>query len=193
MDVHFVTGNKAKFEEAAYIFRDLTPAFVLPVYTPLEKIIELQGTPHDIAVYKVEQAFAQLNAPCIVDDISLHFPAIGNLPGPYIRQFLEAIQAKGLWELISNYQDRRFFVTCTIGYMYEADTAPLIFQANLEAVACEPKGTTHHGPFSWNSIAYLPEKNKTLAELSLEEISHISARRKALKKLHTYLQKVHKS
>lgn len=73
---------------------------------------EIQGTTQEIARYKARAAASQINGPCItevrrvlslrydvveenVQDTALCFSALGGLPGPYIRTFLDTLGHDG--------------------------------------------------------------------------------------------------
>src|SRR5208282_503086 len=111
MKIHYVTSNSGKFEEAAQILQldDLKKRGFEIVHTPLH-LEEIQGTSREIALHKIREAHKQIHEPCLIDDISIHCPAIGGLPGPYIRSFLEALDDEGVARLICNYEDR----SCTV-------------------------------------------------------------------------------
>lgn len=61
----------------------------------------------------------------------------------------------------------------------------LVIDGKLEGVIAEvPRG---ENGFGYDSLFYLPNKNKTLAEISQEEKNSISHRANALQKLEGYL------
>jgi inosine/xanthosine triphosphate pyrophosphatase family protein len=70
---------------------------------------EIQGTTQEVALAKVKAAAAALGAACVTEDTALGFEALGGLPGPYIKDFLETVghdgklrweemRALGVWE-----------------------------------------------------------------------------------------------
>ncbi|OSX72376.1 hypothetical protein BU14_0442s0011 [Porphyra umbilicalis] len=56
---------------------------------------ELQGTPAAIAGAKATAAAAAVGGPVLVEDTGLEFSALGGLPGPYIKWFLDALGVGG--------------------------------------------------------------------------------------------------
>lgn len=64
---------------------------------------ELQGEPEEISRRKCELAAEQVQGPVMVEDTSLCFNALGGLPGPYIKWFLEKIGHEGLNNLVCMY------------------------------------------------------------------------------------------
>ncbi|XP_076195889.1 inosine triphosphate pyrophosphatase isoform X2 [Aptenodytes patagonicus] len=90
--VVFVTGNAKKLEEVTQILGDSSP------YTLVAKKIDLpeyQGEPDEISVQKCREAARQVQGPVIVEDTCLCFNALGGLPGPYIKWFLEKLKPEG--------------------------------------------------------------------------------------------------
>ena len=57
---------------------------------------EYQGTPEDISREKCKEASRRLKGPVITDDTSLCFNALGGMPGPYVKWFLEAGGTQGM-------------------------------------------------------------------------------------------------
>ena len=94
----FVTGNAKKLEEVRAILGGET----LPVNIVSQKIDlpELQGEPDEISRQKCELAVKEVGGPVMVEDTSLCFNALGGLPGPYIKWFLEKTGHTGLNNLV---------------------------------------------------------------------------------------------
>ena len=86
--VAFVTGNAKKLEEVKAI---LSTGGALPVEIVSQKIDlpELQGEPEEISAQKCVLAAKEVGGPVMVEDTSLCFNALGGLPEPYIKWFLE--------------------------------------------------------------------------------------------------------
>lgn len=187
MKIHYVTSNMGKFEEAAKAlnFQDIAAKGYSLVHTPLE-LDEIQGNALDIARHKINQGFALLNAPCVVDDVSLYCPALKGLPGPYIRSFLEALGDSGFANLLSHYQDHSCKVVCHIAFQSTQDD-PLIFEGVVAGIIVQPRGARLLNKHSWNAIFQPEGSEKTFAEMTLEEASHFSARFKALTNFRKYL------
>ena len=91
--IYFITGNQNKLKEFNQIigqvpsFEFLTKSIDLP---------EFQGEPEDVAIAKCKTALEIANAPVLIEDTSLCFNALGGLPGPYIKWFLDKIKPEGL-------------------------------------------------------------------------------------------------
>ena len=72
--------------------------FFLLLFQIVSKKIDLpeyQGEPDDIGEAKVKEAAKVIGGPVIVEDTCLCFNALGGLPGPYIKWFLDKIKHEG--------------------------------------------------------------------------------------------------
>lgn len=67
---------------------------------------ELQGEPEAISVEKCRLASRQVGGAVMVEDTSLCFNALGGLPGPYIKWFLEKLGHDGLNRLLAGWEDK---------------------------------------------------------------------------------------
>jgi inosine triphosphate pyrophosphatase len=187
MQIHYATANKDKFHEASLI---LESASIELINSPL-KLPEIQGTHQEVAISKVIQAYQKLEKPVIVDDVAFHCSALNGLPGPYIKQFLELLGSKGMWEMISHYNNHSCRAVCIIAYMDHAMSRPKLFEGSLSGKVVPPRGSSMlHGETSWNALFEPDGMKKTFAELTMEEISKISPRQKALTKLKAYIEQI---
>jgi inosine triphosphate pyrophosphatase len=188
MNIHYVTSNSGKFAEAKHIFsRDNS---LRDAYTFVHSAIhldELQGSLQQIIKHKLDQAYNYFKEPCVVDDGALFCDAIGGLPGPYIRPFLEAVSDVGLWELIERYENRSCQVVCLIGFLENHVSPPQIFEGRVSGTIVAPRGGRKLSLHSWSTIVQPHGCEHTFAEMSLEEASLFSARNKALLQFREYL------
>jgi inosine triphosphate pyrophosphatase len=191
MHIAYVTSNRTKFDEATHILysseEDKQLYHVHHTSLPLD---EIQGTPQEIAFHKAKEAQNKLGCAVIIDDISVSFPALQGLPGPYIKSFLEALGEEGLYTLISHYPDHTCYATCTIGFLEDATQTPLLFEYTVKGQVVPPRGNlTRHGKVSWNSIVIPEGSTRTFAEMTLQEVSTFSPRGKAVEKFKEYMKK----
>lgn len=78
---------------------------------------ELQGASlEEIARKKVEAAYFLLSTPVIIEDTALCFKALGDLPGAYVKWFLESIGPTGLAKMLNGFESREAEAVCTIAY-----------------------------------------------------------------------------
>jgi inosine/xanthosine triphosphate pyrophosphatase family protein len=56
-----------------------------------------------IAKQKAILAAQLVNGPCVVEDTSLEFHALGGMPGPYIKWFQETLKSQGMKNLFKTF------------------------------------------------------------------------------------------
>lgn len=196
MDIYYVTSNAAKFQEASYIFRDSQEWNLKQFSMELE---EIQGSAEEIVHHKAYQALGAIQAPLIVEDVSLSSPALNGLPGPYVKHFVSALRPAGFARLIEQasvqYADNtasfphyfidgypRVEVSCHAVYIAPG-LSPIYAVGTVEGAIVpflDPSG--NHGN-NCNSIFIQKGHTRRYSELSLEELSAISMRKEALQLL----------
>lgn len=189
MRIEYITSNPNKFAEAKHILKewDLDQVDI--------ELPEIQGDSHTVIAAKAKSAYALLKRPLIVEDVSLCCPAIGGLPGPYIKDFLIKLGARGIYELIHKYEDFSVRVICLAAYIAESNQ-PIIFEGIHEGTIVAPRTAASPGEnaenfHGWNPIVQPIGMNKTYAEMTLAERSQISMRFLALSKLNLFLKKIY--
>ena len=178
----FITGNEDKFRE----FKELIQAVNL-----IRKNIslpELQGTPKEIVEEKAKLACKLTGKPCFVDDTSLCFNAWANLPGPYIKHFIEDMGPKKLSEtLIKSSKDISAKAVTSIGYC-EPNKKPICIQGITEGKISLPKGNKNFKK-GWDSIFIPNGASKTNGEMEPKEKHIYSQRTKAIRLFEKYLER----
>nr|XP_023405834.1 inosine triphosphate pyrophosphatase isoform X1 [Loxodonta africana] len=106
----FVTGNSKKLEEVIQILGDKFPCTLVAQKIDLP---EYQGEPDEISIQKCQEAACQVQGPVLVEDTCLCFNALGGLPGPYIKWFLEKLKPEGLHQLLAGFEDKSAYALCT--------------------------------------------------------------------------------
>jgi len=157
----FITGNADK---AAYLAKHLG---VELQHTKLE-LDEVQSVDLDeIVRHKVLQAYERIGQPVLVEDVALGFEALGGLPGPFIKYFVNAPDGlEKLCRMLDSLETRAAEGICVYGY-YDGEELRL-FRGNLRGtIADHPRGD---GGFGWDKI-FCPEgfEGKTRAELSADD------------------------
>lgn len=178
MKIEFITSNPQKFEEASHILSEWELEQVNMDLT------EIQGNKYEIVKAKAKEAFHILKRPLIVEDVSLSCPALGGLPGPYVKDFLKSIGDVGIYELIHHYSNHFAQAACVVGYI-KPGIEPLLFEGTADGIIVAPRGTYKHG---WNTIFQPKGSSKTYGEMDTQERSQNSMRRMALMKLKHFLQ-----
>lgn len=91
MNLTFITSNPMKVEQLGWHLK-------FPVTHESLELPEIQSLNLDeVVTYKARAAFDHIQAPVLVEDFSLVIPALGKLPGPLIKYFLEEIGADGIF------------------------------------------------------------------------------------------------
>ena len=180
----FVTGNANKLKEATQILREDFPWNIIAKNIDLP---ELQGEPDDISIQKCKLAAAEIQGPVIVEDTCLCFNALGGLPGPYIKWFLEKLKPEGLWKLLSGWDDKTGYALCTFAYSTGNNEDKVqLFHGKTNGVIVEPRGPRN---FGWDPCFQPDGFNHTYAELDESVKNSISHRRKALNALKEYFSR----
>lgn len=154
----FITGNQDK---ADYL------AKMLGIELEHQKVEldEIQSTDLDaIVTHKVMQAYEQLQAPVLVEDVSLGFTTLGGLPGPFIKFFVDAPDGlERLCRMLDGFDDRSARASCTFGY-FDGERLELLRGGLAGTIAVSPRG---ENGFGWDKI-FCPDgfDGKTRAELS---------------------------
>ncbi|MFA6285105.1 MAG: non-canonical purine NTP pyrophosphatase [Parcubacteria group bacterium] len=121
--VTFITGNQGK---ADYLAKYLG----FPVDHRKIDLDEIQSLDlRKIVEHKVRQAFEMIRRPVIVEDVSLEFCALGKLPGPFIKFFVENMPFQTLCSLIDG-KSRKAVARCVFGY-FDGKTLKL-FEGKLD-------------------------------------------------------------
>lgn len=173
----FVTGN---LEKAAQLSRHLD----FSVEQAKLDVPEIQSLDlEEVAKYKAQKAFEILGAPVLVEDTSLVFHSLGQLPGPLIKWFLESLGNDGMANLLDGYSDK-----CATAKVYFAlcDESGLhFFKSSINgSIAKIPRGKKG---FGWDSI-FIPEgHDQTWGEMTMTQQDETSMRKKALSELGQYL------
>lgn len=160
-NVTFITGNQHKADTLARVLD-------LPLAHRAVDLMEIQSTSlEEIVEHKVRQAYVVAKCPVLVEDVALEFTALGGLPGPFIKFFVEAPNGlENLCRILDSFDDRSAVAACVFGYC-DGERVRL-FRAELGGViAKHPAG---NGGFGWDKI-FCPDgyNGKTRAELTPDE------------------------
>ncbi len=155
MPVTFITGNQSK---ADYLARYLG----LPVDHVKLDLDELQSMDlKEIVGHKARQAYEHVKAPVIVEDVSLEFEALGGLPGPFIKFFVERMPFDAICQLLDG-KSRKATAKCVFGY-YDGETLKLFEGAMDGEVAQAPMG---NGGYGWDKIFIPAGYTQTRAQMN---------------------------
>lgn len=183
-DFVFITGNQNK---ADYLAKWLGR----PITHQKASVDEIQSLDLlKVVEHKARGAYELIKKPVLVEDVSLTFHALGRLPGPLVKFFLEELKPAGLCRILDAFDDRS--ATASVMYGYYDGRELHTFEAHVPgAVAPEPRtseASSWNTPNSWNSV-FIPEGyTKTYGQMSDEELKPVSHRAKAIAQLRSFLQ-----
>lgn len=166
----FVTGNSAKASRFSRLIG-------VDVETYSMELEEIQSTDlKKICEHKAKQAHDALRTPVIVEDVGLYFEALGSLPGPFIRFFVEEDDGlEKLCRMLDGFSNRRARTIVMTTYYDGVSFTHFEGGAN-GAIVDHPRGT---GGFGYDSIWSVDGYDgKTRAEIgqSKDDESYVNAR-----------------
>lgn len=178
-DITFITGNQHK---ADYLARQLG----MSVAHRKVDLDELQATDlHVIVRHKLEQAYAVVGAPVLVEDVSLSFTVLGGLPGPYIKWFVEQAGEEACCRMLDGFNDRSAVIRCTFGY-YDGKRMEFFDSALPGTISDHPRGKNG---FGFDTFFINEGYSITRAEMSQEENERTYAEQmKPFAKVREFLQ-----
>ncbi|KAF6815855.1 Ham1 family protein [Colletotrichum sojae] len=173
--LNFITGNANKLREVKAI---LEPA--IKVRSQAVDLEEVQGTVEEVTLAKCRKAAETIQGPVLVEDTCLCFKALNDLPGPYIKWFMQSIGHRGLNNLLAAYDDKSADAVCTFAYSPGPGHEPVLFQGRTRK---QGKIVPPRGPpdFGWDAIFEFD--GQTYAEMDKTAKNKISHRGLALGKL----------
>ncbi|KAH3686704.1 hypothetical protein WICPIJ_002348 [Wickerhamomyces pijperi] len=184
--ITFVTGNKHKLLEFQAIVGDDS---ILNAKVDLE---EIQGSINEISYKKAKAAAKIIKGPVLVEDTCLMFNALSKpdleLPGPYIKWFLDSLGLEGLPKLLAGFEDKSAKTVCTFGYCEDEDSEPILFQGVTEGRIVDTPRFNNDEVFGFDPI-FLPDGfEQTFGEMDKSVKNTISHRYRALEKVKVFLK-----
>jgi non-canonical purine NTP pyrophosphatase (RdgB/HAM1 family) len=174
----YVTGNLDKLKELKkYLNIDLEHQKL-----DLDEIQSLNLA--EVVEHKAKSAYAIIGKPVLVEDTSLTFNALGKLPGPLIKWFLNELGNKGLCSLLDNYTDRSAIASVMFA-LYDGSDLQTFYGEKAGSIAQSPRGEKS---FGWNPTFIPQGHTKTWGEMNDEEKSASSIRKIALTQLKKHLE-----
>jgi len=175
--LYFVTSNPHKHQELQAILG--YPVERVDIDVPEIQSLSLE----EVVRAKAEAAYRFVNAPVIVEDVSLEIRAWNGLPGPFVKWFNQTIEPAGIARLMRQEQDR-YVCAREIVDLYDGSEHRLFDGIAEGAVADEPRGESGFG----FDVIFIPKGcTLTYGEMSAKEKNRLSHRAVALKKLEAYL------
>jgi XTP/dITP diphosphohydrolase len=186
MIITVATANNGKIREIEKIFPVSSGVRVIPMSVVRQvNIPEENGTTFsENAVIKARAAAEIFSTHIIADDSGLVVDALNGEPGIYSARYMnlktDSERNTALIEKMKNIPDdkRTARFVCAIAHI-SPDGVLAVFEASCEGIiAKSPSGS---GGFGYDPVFYLPEYNKTMAEIPSELKNTISHRARALR------------
>jgi inosine triphosphate pyrophosphatase len=133
----------------------------------------------EVAKEKSRIACERVRGPVLIEDTALCFDALGpELPGPYIKWFLEDLGHDGLNKLLVGFDTRAARAICTFAYCESTEAEPIVFQGVTKGKIVQARGPKK---FGWDPV-FEPDhpSGQTYAEMPAEVKNALSHRAKAL-------------
>jgi len=192
MKIVLATYNLDKYSEMMEILSDYKGELLnLNKFSEIGEIIENGATLEENALIKARTVHKFTNLPAIADDTGLEVKALGGDPGIYSARYAgeNASYSDNIKKLLCEMKkipqnERLAHFRTVIAYVddkMELTTEDFV-QGNITDVMKGIDG------FGYDPVFYVPEMNKTYAEMSMKEKNQISHRGKAVKKMQKLLQ-----
>ena len=197
MKLLLATQNKHKVEELTRLMQPYAVEVVsLLEYPEIGEIIEDGDTLEANAMIKAKAGYAHCGIPTIADDTGLAVDALNGAPGVYAARYAgehvtydDNVQ-KMLNEMNQVPKDQRQAQFQTAAIFYDG-TETVIGKGEVPGmITTERQGDSG---FGYDPIFYIPEKQKTYAEMNLEEKNNLSHRKRAFAHLIDQLSHTHRA
>lgn len=177
------TRNKNKLREFRRILKDMAVEIAsLDDFPPIPEAVE-DGDSFDENAYKKAIHTAKiLGLPAIADDSGLVVDALEGAPGVYSARYagIDASDQENLEKLLQEMdgiEDRRAAFHCVLSIAVPSGPALTYEGSCTGQILKEPRG---EGGFGYDPVFFFAEKQKSFAELSMDEKNLVSHRGKAL-------------
>ena len=125
-----------------------------------------------------------VDGPVMGEDTSLCFNALGGLPGPYIKWFLEKTGHAGLNNLLAAYDDKSEYAQCIFSFSAGRGARVHTFDGRTAGTIVPARGPTD---FGWDPVFQPDGHEATYAEMDKATKNAISHRYRALDSLRKWL------
>ena len=171
-ELTFITGNANK---TAYLAEHLG----FPLAHRNMDLPEIQELNVEAVVRaKALSAYAEAGGPVLVEDTALCLPALGNLPGPFIKWFEQAIGYEGVCRLLDGKDRAAVAITC-FGLCLDGQIE--LFGGSMPgSISQSPRGESG---FGWDVIFIPRGGQQTWAESGPQHKHADNMRRRAMDKL----------
>lgn len=175
-EIIFITGNQNKAEAVANWLGH-------PVEHRKLDLAEIQSLNlREVVEHKARQAFVILGKTALVEDVSLELHALGRLPGPLVKWFVEELGIDGIAKLLDGHKDRSATVKICYG-LCDGEDVQFFDSEKRGTIALEPRGE------GWGFEQIFINDGYEITRAEMDETTHetTSHRKEALDKLADYL------
>ena len=208
MKIYLASGNKHKKKEMSELFPEHT--IVIPSDENIEFDPEETGTTfYENSIIKAKALYEIVHCPVIADDSGICVDGLNSAPGIYSSRYAgpDFMQGKPDGSKISQEEQNLFLIqqlndaiknnslpkseykngprschyTCAMVF-YAGFDRIFVAQETMEGVLIDSiEKAAGEGGFGYDPIVFLPEYNKTIAQITAEEKNKISHRGKAVR------------
>ncbi len=190
------TTNPAKLREYLLLLGDLPWRLVTPAEEGLKIVVDETGTTLEENAKLKASAYAdQSQLLTLADDSGLEVDVLGGEPGPLSSRYAGqgASDKEKMALLLSRlrgipWERRSACFRCVIAIASPRGGIELCGGECQGAISFQPRGGQG---FGYDPIFYLPQRGKTMAELSVEEKNKLSHRGKAAEKACQLLREIY--
>ena len=193
-EIIIATKNPGKAKEFQEIFKPLGyQVKTLLDFPEIPDVDETGKTFHENALLKAQEIATKLNRPVIADDSGLEIDSLGGRPGIYSARYAGEPKddQRNIQKVLEEMKDvsdekRTAHFTCVLAVVIPGNE-PELFEGRCDGVILREKRGEHG--FGYDPIFYVPEKGKTLAEMTPAEKQSVSHRGEAIAKFREWFEK----
>jgi len=181
------SNNQGKLKEFRKYFEPFQINIVSQKDMNIDSVEEAGMTFLSNAIQKAKYISSFTRHPVITDDSGLVVEKLGGRPGIFSARYagLDSSDQDNVDLLMKQMQgesNRRAYFHCSLVYLDSSnDNNPVIIETKWKGMICEKKIGCNG--FGYDPIFYIPELNKTAAQLSTVEKNKISHRGQAIRNL----------
>lgn len=188
-DIVIASSNKGKINDFKVIFSEYNVIGINELIEDFD-VEETGVTFEENARLKSEAAAKALNKTVIADDSGLEVDALEGAPGVYSARYAgeakdDQANIEKLLQELEDKTDRSARFVCVIS-MTTVDGKTETFRGTVNGEITLAR--IGENGFGYDPIFYVPDKNKTMAQLTAEEKSEVSHRRKAIDQLQAFIK-----
>jgi XTP/dITP diphosphohydrolase len=173
-EIVFVSRNPGKAREVKFILEKFDLSVEI---ADLEKVEIQADNSSQIAEESARELIPRINMSFIVEDAGLYVPSLSGFPGPYSHYVLGTIGCEGILKLLEATDSRAAYFESTVAYANSGGHIETFLGRVNGNISREVRGKEG---FGFDPIFIPLGSLKTFGEVSLDEKSEISHRRRSL-------------